>query len=92
MLIQQRSVLSMCDGGTTVTLEMGAETVTYGRPAADAFDLPAALAARERRDAERRLEIESAVRPEPTGETQRMTDRAERADELPPEFVPWSDR
>ena len=34
-------------------VEMGSQQHTYGRPAADAFDLPAALAARERQAAAR---------------------------------------
>jgi hypothetical protein len=71
-----------------MTIEMGAEQVTYGRPAADAFDLPAALAARERSAAERR----NTSRTGGSDAARVATDQAPATDELPPEFVPWSDR
>jgi hypothetical protein len=63
-------------------VEMGAQQHTYGRPAADAFDLPAALAARERQAAARRA----------AGDTGRGAAEDAGSDDLPQVFVPSLDR
>ena len=64
-----------------VTPEIGSEPVAYGRPAPDAFDLPGALAARERR----------TIHESRSGSGSATTSGVD-AEELPPVFVPSPDR
>ncbi len=54
----------------------------FGRPAPDAFDLPAALAARERRSAPEHVPVEPSAPVEPTPVSE----------DLPRVFVPWQER
>lgn len=65
-----------------MTLEM--DQAAYGRPAADAFDLPLWLARREGRAAD--VRPASATPAPPSG-----ADHTVASDALPPEFVPWSE-